>query len=44
MGLGGRFVASTAFHGLIVWYAYYIGQFGIFAGIVSASHDRTAAK
>lgn len=44
MGLGGRFVVSTAFHGLIVWYAYYIGQFGIFAGIVSASHDRAAAK
>ena len=44
MGLGGRFVVSPALQGLIVWYAYYIGQFGIFAGVISASHIRTMAE
>ena len=39
MRIGGRIVGSPALHGLIVWYAYYLGQFGIFAGIV-----RTPAK
>ena len=34
MRLGGRIVGSAGLHGLIVWYAYYLGQFGIFAGIV----------
>lgn len=39
MRLGGRIVGSPVLHGLIVWYTYYLGQFGIFAGIV-----RTPAK
>ncbi len=39
MRIGGRIVGSPMLHGLIVWYTYYIGQFGIFAGIV-----RTPAK
>ena len=34
MRIGGRIVGSPALHGLIVWYTYYLGQFGIFAGIV----------
>ncbi len=39
MRLGGWIVGSPVLHGLIVWYTYYLGQFGIFAGIV-----RTPAK
>ncbi len=39
MRIGGRFVGSPGLHGLIVWYTYYLGQFGIFAGIM-----RTPAK
>ena len=44
MGLGGRFVMSPALQGLVIWYAYYVGQLGIFAGIISASHNRAPAE
>jgi uncharacterized membrane protein YhhN len=33
MRLGGRIIGSPTIHGLIVWYGYYLGQLGIFAGI-----------
>jgi uncharacterized membrane protein YhhN len=44
MGLGRRFIGTPAQHGLLVWYTYYIGQFGIFSGIISSSHVRAAAR
>ena len=37
MRLGGRITGSATVHGLIVWYAYYLGQFGIFAGIIKGA-------
>lgn len=43
MGLGGRFIVSPVLQGLVVWYTYYIGQLGIFAGIISAGRVRASA-
>ena len=37
MRMGGRIIGTATGHGLIIWYAYYLGQFGIFAGIVRSA-------
>lgn len=34
MRMGGRIIGTATGHDLIIWYAYYLGQLGIFAGIV----------
>lgn len=44
MGLGGRIVVSPTLHGLIIWYAYYVGQLGIFAGITACPRVRATAR
>lgn len=33
MRMGGLFIGSEATHGLLLWFAYYLGQLGIFIGI-----------
>jgi hypothetical protein len=42
MRLGERIVGSPMLHGLIVWYTYYLGQFGIFAGIIRTPESGAA--
>jgi uncharacterized membrane protein YhhN len=34
MRMGGRLVGSDALHGALVWYSYYLGQLGIFVGVI----------
>jgi uncharacterized membrane protein YhhN len=34
MRLGDRLLGSAALHGALVWYSYYLGQLGIFLGVV----------
>jgi uncharacterized membrane protein YhhN len=34
MRMGGRLLGSEALHGALVWYSYYLGQLGIFAGVI----------
>jgi uncharacterized membrane protein YhhN len=40
MRLGGRLIGGAVLHGALVWYFYYLGQFGIFVGVAGAAGRR----
>jgi uncharacterized membrane protein YhhN len=40
MRLGGHLVGGAGLHGALVWYLYYLGQFGIFIGVAGAEGRR----
>ncbi|MBC7519933.1 MAG: lysoplasmalogenase [Sandarakinorhabdus sp.] len=43
MRLGGHLVGGAGLHGALVWYFYYLGQFGIFVGVAGAAGRRVVA-